>query len=217
MAPDYVIGITADLLTECLTSLRCQIINTRHHPLPAVVDDKMKQAVDTAIKDMEAGVNRTIVSTNLIKNLLDMGVDRPAVDLINISDPELSDNLQYTSKQIDDILRWFWNIYGHNAQASSKLAQQSVEEVTTGASISMIIPHARYHQRQREAELLKERFGWNVTIEFSEPWQNAFARCEKELNEEVQIDEQTEELGDPDDTSETPVSDDEDRGESDDV
>ena len=217
MAPDYVIGITADLLTECLTSLRCQIINTRHHPLPAVVDDKMKQAVDTAIKDMEAGVNRTIVSTNLIKNLLDMGVDRPAVDLINISDPELSNNLQYTSKQIDDILRWFWNIYGHNAQASSKLAQQSVEEVTTGASISMIIPHARYHQRQREAELLKERFGWDVTIEFSEPWQNAFARCEKELNEEVQINEQTEELGDPDDTSEAPVSDDEDRGESDNV
>lgn len=216
MAPDYVIGITADLLTECLTSLRCQIINTRHHPLPAVVDDKMKQAVDTAIKDMEAGVNRTVVSTNLIKNLLDMGIDRPAVDLINISDPELANNLQYTSKQIDDILRWFWNIYGHNAQASSKLAQQSVEEVTTGASISMIIPHARYHQRQREAELLKERFGWDVTIEFSEPWQNAFARCEKELTEEVQIDEQTG-LDDTDDPAEAPVSDDEDRGESDDV
>lgn len=218
MAPDYVIGLTADLLTECMTSLRCQIINTRHHPLPAVVDDKMKQAVDTAIKDMEAGVNRTVVSTNLIKNLLDMGIDRPAVDLINITDPELSNNLQYTSKQIDDILRWFWNIYGHNAQASSKLAQQSVEEVTTGASISMIIPHARYHQRHREAELLKERFGWDVTIEFSEPWQNAFARCEKELSEEVLEDDPDQlRLSDPDDVEEVPGGSDEDRGESDDV
>ena len=218
MAPDYVIGLTADMLTECLTSLRCQIINTRHHPLPAVVDDKMKQAVDTAIKDMEAGVNRTIVSTNLIKNLLDIGIDRPAVDMIAISDPELSNNLQYTSKQIDDILRWFWNIYGHNAQASSKLAQQSVEEVTTGASISMIIPHARYHQRQREAELLKERFGWDVTIEFSEPWQNAFARCEKELNEEVTEDDPDQlRLSDPDDVEEVPGGSDEDRGSTDDV
>ena len=221
MAPDYVVGLTADMLTECLTSLRCQIINTRHHPLPAVTDEKMKTAIDTAIKDMEAGVNRTIVSANLIKDLLDVGIDRPAVDLINITDPELSNNLQYTSKQIDDILRWFWNIYGHNAQASSKLAQQSVEEVTTGASISMIIPHARYHQRQREAELLKERFGWDVTIEFSEPWQNSFARCEKELESDEELMEEEEVIDNADNEDnaleETSGDADEDRGESDDV
>lgn len=221
MTPDYVIALTSDLLTECLTSLRCQIVNTRHHPLPVATDEKMKAAIDTAIKDMESGVNRTVVSANLLKELLDLGIDKPPVDLINITDPELANNLQYTSKQIDDILRWFWNIYGHNAQASSKLAQQSVEEVTTGASISMIIPHARYHQRQREAELLKERFGWDVTIEFSEPWQNAFARCEKELavemNEEGVIENVEEGMGNPDDVEEAGLPADEDRGESDDV
>ena len=218
MAPDYTIGLVADMLTECLTSLKCQIINTRHHPLPVAYDEKMKLAIDQAIKDMEAGVNRTVVSANLLKDLLDLGIDKNNYDLISISDPELANNLQYTSKQIDDILRWFWNIYGHNAQASSKLAQQSVEEVTTGASISMIIPHARYHQRQREAELLKERFGWDVTIEFSEPWQNAFARCEKELSDELPEEEGVEDERNEDhDMEEAPGDADEDRGESNEV
>ena len=94
-------------------------------------------------------------------------------------------------------MRWFWNYYGHNPESTGKLAQQSVAEVTTGASISMILPHARYHARQQEAEMLKKKFGWDVKIEFSEPWQNSFARCEveeKALNdEEVTIDERSEE------------------------
>ena len=222
MTPDYVIGLTADMLTECLTSLRCQIKNTRHHPLPVATDEKMRAAVDKAIEDMDAGVDRTIISTNLLKDVLEeLGTDRPAFEILNISDPELADKLQYTSKQIDDILRWFWNIYGHNAQASSKLAQQSVEEVTTGASISMIVPHARYHQRQREAELLKERFGWDVTIEFSEPWQNSFARCEKEIEAELELEalgeEEDDERGEDNDVEETRVSADEDSSEPDNV
>ena len=81
-------------------------------------------------------------------------------------------------------MRWFWNYYGHNPESTGKMAQQSVAEVTTGASIAMILPHARYHARQQEAELLKKKFGWDVTIEFSEPWQNAFARCDAEQNPE---------------------------------
>ena len=181
--PDYNVGRFADLLAETETSMMCQLINSRHHPLPLVTDEKMKAAVDQAIKDMEAGVNRTVISANLMKDLLELGIDKPAVDLINISDPSLSDHLQYLSHFKDDVLRWFWNQYGHNSEATSKMAQQSVAEATTGASISMVIPHSRYHARQREAADLKSKFGWDVTIEFSEPWQNSFARCEQELTE----------------------------------
>ena len=65
-------------------------------------------------------------------------------------------------------------------QASSKMAQQTVDEVKAGSEQSMIIPHERYHCRQEEAAELKRVFGWDVTIEFTEPWQNAFAKCEKE-------------------------------------
>jgi hypothetical protein len=58
----------------------------------------------------------------------------------------------------------------------------------------MIIPHERYHCRQEEAAELKRVFGWDVTIEFTEPWQNAFAKCERE---EAAADGTNEQMGNP--------------------
>ena len=78
-------------------------------------------------------------------------------------------------------------------QASSKMAQQTVDEVKAGSEQSMIIPHERYHCRQEEAAELKRVFGWDVTIEFTEPWQNAFAKCERE---EAAQDGTNEKMGD---------------------
>ena len=74
------------------------------------------------------------------------------------------------------------------------MAQQTVDEVRAGSEQSMIIPHERYHCRQEEAAELKRVFGWDVTIEFTEPWQNAFAKCERE---EAAGDGTNEQMGDP--------------------
>lgn len=215
VTPDYNVGRFADMLEKTETSMICQLMNSRHHPLPIVNDEKMRVAVDTAIADMEAGVNRTVVSANLFKDLFELGIDKAPFDVLSISDPSMSDHIQYLSHFKDDLLRWFWNMYGHNSEATAKMAQQSVAEATSGASISMIIPHARYHARQREAVELKKKFGWDVTIEFSEPWQNSFARCEEELMEAAPEEEVND--ADPDDMEEAGVPADEDRGESDDV
>ena len=181
--PDMMIPFTAEMIGELDVSIKNVINNARVHPVPVVRDDKMKQTVEEAFKDMDAGKPRTIVSSNLVKDLAELGINIDAVISLNLTDPNLSDLIQYLGKSREDFLRWFWNNYGQNAQANSKLAQQSVEEVTTGESISMILPHTRYHERQKEAAELKRKFGWDVTIEFSEPWQNSFARCTKETGE----------------------------------
>lgn len=182
--PDLNIPLFADMLMEINTSLRSQLKNSRLHPIPQVTDEKSKVAVQEALEAMDRGELRTIFSANVVKQLLEAGVDARAIETLNLSDPTASDHIQYIAKLRDDVMRWFWNYYGHNPESTGKMAQQSVAEVTTGASIAMILPHARYHARQQEAELLKKKFGWDVTIEFSEPWQNSFARCEQELAEE---------------------------------
>lgn len=215
VSPDYNVGRFADMLEKTETSMINQLINSRHHPLPVVTDEKMRVAIDTAIKDMEAGVSRTIVSANLMKDLLELGIDKAPFEILSISDPAMSDHIQYLSHFKDDLLRWFWNMYGHNSEATAKMAQQSVAEATSGASISMIIPHARYHARQREAAELKKKFGWNVTIEFSEPWQNSFARCEEELADQAPDEEVNDEK--VDDVEAPGVSADEDLGKPDNV
>lgn len=198
--PDMMIPYTADRLTEVDTSLSNIIMNGRVHPVPVVRDDKMKVVIEQAFADMDSGKPRTIVSSNLVKALTELGVDVDPVISLNLTDPNLSNLLQYIGKYREDLLRWFWNLYGQNAQANAKLAQQSVEEVTTGESISMILPHTRYHERQKEAAELKRKFGWDVTIEFSEPWQNSFSRCAKETGE---VPEEGEVNGENNDEAET--------------
>ena len=181
--PDMMIPYTADRIAEVDTSINSVIMNARVHPVPVARDDKMKAAVEEAFKDMDSGKLRTIVSNNIWKDLAELGITADPALALNLTDPNLSNLIQYLGKYREDLLRWFWNLYGQNAQANSKLAQQSVEEVTTGESIAMILPHTRYHERQKEAAELKRKFGWEVTIEFSEPWQNAFARCRQETGE----------------------------------
>ncbi len=182
--PDFTIPRFSDMLTETEVSLISQLKNSRLHPIPLAFDQKTLAAIQESLEDMDAGKLRTILSPNVLKTLVEMGVDSRAIEVLNLTDPSASDHIQYIAKLRDDLLRWFWNQYGHNPESTGKMAQQSVAEVTTGASIAMIIPHTRYHERQIEAEQLKKKFGWDVTIEFSEPWQNSFARCKQEINEE---------------------------------
>lgn len=177
---DLNIPIFSDFLMEIGTSLKSQLKNSRLHPIPLANDEKSKAAIEEALASMDRGELRTILSPNVVKTLVEMGVDARAIEVLSLSDPSASDHIQYIAKLRDDVMRWFWNYYGHNPESTGKMAQQSVAEVTTGASIAMILPHARYHARQQEAEQLKKKFGWNVTIEFSEPWQNAFAKCKAE-------------------------------------
>ena len=213
--PDFTIPRFSDMLAETEISLISQLKNSRLHPIPLALDEKGRAAIQEALADMDAGKLRTILSPNVLKDLIEMGIDSRTIEVLNLSDPTASDHIQYIAKFRDDLLRWFWNQYGHNPESSGKMAQQSVAEVTTGASIAMIIPHTRYHERQIEAEQLRQKFGWDVTIEFSEPWQNSFARCNQEVNPEETPEEGEEDV--PNDSTETDVSGDEDGGAADEV
>ena len=211
--PDLTIPRFSDMLTETEVSLISQLKNSRLHPIPLAPDEKSRAAIQEALADMDAGKLRTVLSPNVLKTLVEMGVDSRAIEVLNLTDPTASDHIQYIAKLRDDLLRWFWNQYGHNPESTGKMAQQSVAEVTTGASIAMILPHTRYHERQIEAEQLKKKLGWNVTIEFSEPWQNAFAKCEAEMNPEEAPEEGENDV--PDDSTEVDVLGDEDGGAAD--
>lgn len=194
MTPDFNIIYTAEFLTEYDVSLRNQIIYSRLFPVPTADDDKVAATLQEMLDDMHTGRIKVITSKNVFKQLCpEQGGEGNGIEVVQLSDPKASDHIQYLDHGRDDILRWFWRQYGMDIQASSKMAQQTVDEVKAGSEQSMIIPHERYHCRQKEVEDLKRVFGWDVTIEFTEPWQNAFAKCEREeaaqdgTNDEVGI------------------------------
>lgn len=179
--PDLNIIYTSEFLTEYDVSLRNQIIYSRLFPVPTADDDKTAATLQEMLDDMHTGRIKVITSKNVFKQLCpEQTGEGNGIEVVQLSDPKASDHIQYLDHGRDDILRWFWRQYGMDIQASSKMAQQTVDEIKAGSEQSMIIPHERYHCRQEEAAELKRVFGWDVTIEFTEPWQNAFAKCEKE-------------------------------------
>lgn len=190
--PDLNIPYTAAYLTEYDTSLLYQIYYSRLNPIPIAHDQKTLNAVQVALDNMEVGRIKTILSDNLVGKLTGDGTET-GVDLLQLTDPKASDHIQYLDHGADDVKRWFWNTYGMNVSAASKMAQQTVEEVSSGDKQGMIIPLERYKQRLEEVKLLKDRFGWDVTVRFGEPWEAMFVQTEEK--EEIEGYDEVEDNG----------------------
>lgn len=176
--PDFMLWKTANILTETDISLLCNLIYSRLYPIGVAQDDKTKDTLEQLFANMKVGKFASITSSNIFNSLT--GADGTGIDVLNLTDVSVSDKIQYLAKYKDDLFRWLWSMYGQNVQATSKLAQESVTEVTSGEGVSMILPHTMLHERMRECEELNKKFGWDVSVEFSEPWQNSFANCEHE-------------------------------------
>ena len=104
---------------------------------------------------------------------------------------EKSQYIQYLAKFRDDLMRWFYSLYGMNSQGSSKMAQQSVDEVNQDSSASMILPHDMLRMRQNGVEELNKKFGWDAEVSFSECWMSRLANMDDEFKT---TDEQLEEI-----------------------
>lgn len=180
--PDFQLMKTAGILSEVDISLLCNLIYSRLYPIGVAHDDKTKKVLEELFDNMQIGKFASITSKNILEGIA--GKEGSGVDVLNLTDVSVSDKIQYLAKYKDDTLRWLWSMYGQNVQATSKLAQESVDEVTSGQGVSMITPHDMLHQRLNACDQIKKKFGWNVSVTFSEPWQNEFANCDKEAGKD---------------------------------
>ena len=105
------------------------------------------------------------------------------VDVINLTDVNNIDKIQYLSKFHDDLLRRFCTLYGHAMQTSGKMAQQTTEELQGYNSFSMIIPNNRLEERKKGIDDFNRIFNENVEITYSEAWD--YGLYSKDKEEEV--------------------------------
>lgn len=190
-SPDFQLWKTAGTLTEVDVSLLCNLVYSRLYPIGVAQDDKTRKTLEQLYENMVVGKFASITSKNIFEGLA--GKDGTGIDVLNLTDVTVSDKIQYLAKYRDDLFRWLWSMYGQNVQATSKLAQESVAESTSGEGVSMILPHTMLHERMRECEELNKKFGWNVTVTFTEPWQNSFADCYSEDETPATADDEPEE------------------------
>ena len=192
----------AQTLADIQTSIDFLIFWTRLSPLVRVSDEKMKVKVVEAFKNIKRGIPVTLASKKL---LAEYGLnDDITVDML--TQPDFADKIQYTAKLYDDVLRWHYTRYGHATNGNSKAAQQTVDEVDSTASQSMILPLSMLWARRKMIDeinaLYGEKYGFKATVELSGAWKaevTAYEQMSGEDNIDDSADDPDAALNDPGD------------------
>ena len=189
MEADKILYWVGYILSEIDLSMQANIINARLHPTPVARDSKVKAVIDNVLNRMRKGEMESIVSDNVLSEW-DEKFDIPVVNLTNITN---IDKIQYLSRFYDDILKRFYNMYGHALQTQNKAAQQTSDEVHGMDSTSLIIPLDMLKCRQEMVKDINNIFGLNVTVEFSPTWKLNMERFERD-NEKDSSEDSSEDI-----------------------
>ena len=179
MSPCADIFLDAQTLADIQTSIDFLIFWTRLSPLVRVSDEKTKNMVVNAFQSLKKGIPVTIASKRL---LAEYGIPDD-FSIENLTQPDFADKIQYTAKLYDDVLRWHYTRYGHAQAGNSKTAQQTVDEVDSTVSQSMILPLSMLKAREKAITALNGLFGTNASVRLSGSWRAEVTAYEKQTGE----------------------------------
>lgn len=182
--PCFDIETDAATLAEVDLSIMYLIHYTRLYPVFKAADEKTRDKIITAFKNMELGKPLTIIDKPLLE---DLGIESESISMETLTNPELSRVIQFTSKLREDLKRWHYTKYGQTINSSSKLAQETVDEVNGAVSASLIIPLSMLAARRRMIDEVNAKFDTNITVDLSGAWRAEVTRYE-EISGEADID-----------------------------
>lgn len=173
----------AQSLTEILKSIDCAIVNTRFTDLLGVSDENQKTMLEKALKESQDGVPSVVVTDGFLE-------DEGGIKRVELHDVKNTDVIQYLHRAYDDVIRRFWNRNGLEVCTSTKLAQQTADEVNSGHNARLVESLNMLKQRQRAIAEINSKFGFNATVDFSELWKREL--IEKENTETGEISQESE-------------------------
>lgn len=202
--PDINIPRYADLLSKIDISLNANIVNSRMSPIVVAKDNNTKNQLAEIIKQNHDGHTEVITSPNILNE------EGDNITVVNITDVNASDKIQYLLHAKDDLTREFLNLYGLHITGTGKMAQQSVEEITGSNNAALVIPYEMLKARNDTLQRFNAITGLNVVCQFSKSWEREELEAEQTVyqmqqNEQSLLpdNEGSEELTDePEDSSE---------------
>ena len=162
--PDINIPRYADLLAKIDISLNANIVNSRMSPIVVAKDNNTKNQLAEIIKQNHDGHTEVITSPNILNE------EGDNITVVNITDVNASDKIQYLLHAKDDLTREFLNLYGLHITGTGKMAQQSVEEITGSNNAALVIPYEMMKARNDTLQRFNAITGLNVVCQFSESW-----------------------------------------------
>jgi hypothetical protein len=164
--PDLDIMRYESIFTEIDVSEKINVLFARLLKVPVVGDEKEKEALKDVFSALIKGDFGALVSKNLFKNIAD---GKNFLDLLELTDVDDIQNLQYLSQYRDNVQKRFYCRHGHSLQTTGKIAQQTTDEVHGMDSVAMIYSYNQLKMRRRMCEEMK-LFGRSWTVDFSEVW-----------------------------------------------
>lgn len=179
--PDINIPRYADLLAKIDISLNANIVNSRMSPIVVAKDNNTKNQLAEIIKQNHDGHTEVITSPNILN---DAGDD---ITVVNITDVNASDKIQYLLHAKDDLTREFLNLYGLHITGTGKMAQQSVEEITGSNNAALVIPYEMMKARNDTLERFNAITGLNVVCQLSKSWEREEYEAEGTIKDIYQM------------------------------
>lgn len=162
------INAFADMVTEAFTSLKTNILYSRNKPVFKASKDQERAAIKEAFDKIKNDLEPIVITSDNVMEQIE-GADDP-IKVLDITDVNNADKIQYIVKTIDDLFRWFFTLYGQSVQGNGKMAQQTVKEVDGSTSLSFVYPNDRLKMRQRGFDEFNRLFGTNISVRFSDAW-----------------------------------------------
>lgn len=172
-------------IAEIDTSLDLLVWWSRASRLFIAQDNKTKAMIDEAFQAAKKGVPLSIKSENI---LAEIEAGRKSVEAVDITDKDFADKLDKLSFVRECRFKWFKERYGMDTRNNGKKAQLSVDEANGDTGSAMIFPLNMLWARQKFAEQMNTKFGWNVEVHFSGAWLGEMERYETTVVENGEID-----------------------------
>lgn len=159
--------------TEIDKSSNANIIFARIAPIFTAVDDKTKDAIKKIIENVIAGNMEIVTSENIFAEL-QLGDNLSNLKTIDVTEPERIQYIQYLSQFYDVVMRRHFSRRGLPMHTPTKAAQQSTDEIHGIDSVSWFYPLNKLKARRDGLKMVNKVFGTNITVKFSEIWEQEY-------------------------------------------
>lgn len=167
-APDFDIVNTAESLAEIELSEAINVIFSRFLRIPYADNETERDAILAAIDNIIKGNIKAYTSRNAIKEYLTSGTLGAKADkFLDLVDVDKVRDLQYLTQYRDNKLKQYLMRRGYMFNVTSKLAQQTTDEIHGSDTIAMIYPLEQLECRRRTIEKCNELFGWEASVDLN--------------------------------------------------
>ncbi len=187
-----------EMLTDVDVSIKNNVHYSRMHPVPVARDQKTKNRIDAVIKSINESNYETVLMETNIKDVLG---EKDGVDMLNLTDVDKQQYIQYLSHLHDSIVSRLFFYLGLGTTDNGKQAQITTEELNKNDDASITMAYSWYNARKEGFDKAREK-GHELSFDFSPIWKKRIERIinpsKENQTESTPPEEEVEENVEPD-------------------